>query len=66
MESLLDEVRDGFFYCCFGIEGDNLLLVADDGMILKAPILENGRCMFDVIEDDDECSLSKELENYKK
>ena len=35
-------------------------------MILKAPILENGRCMFDVIEDDDECSLSKELENYKK
>ena len=65
-KSLLDEVRDGFFYCCFGIEGDNLLLVADDGMILKAPILENGRCMFDVIEDDDECSLSKELENYKK
>ena len=65
-KSLLDEVREGLFYCCFGIEGDNLLLVGEDGVTLKAPIVENGQCMFDIIEDDDECSLSKELKKYRQ
>ena len=64
--TLLDRIRDGLFYFCFGIDGDNLLLVSDTGGIVASPILENGKCMFEVIEDDDECSLSKYLEQYNK
>ncbi len=64
--TLLDRVRDGLFYFCFGIEGDNLLLVSDNAGIVASPIVEDGKCMFEVIEDDDECSLSKYLEQYNK
>ena len=64
--SLLDRVRDGLFYFCFGIKDDSLLLISDNGGIMASPIVENGKCMFEVIEDDDECSLSKYLEKYDK
>ena len=59
-------VRDGLIYFCFGIDGDNLLLVSDNEGIVAAPIVENGKCMFEVIEDDDDCSLSKYLEQFDK
>jgi hypothetical protein len=62
--TLLDRVRDGLFYFCFGVNGDTLLLISDNGGITSSPIVENGKCMFEVIEDDDECSLSKYLEKY--
>lgn len=64
--TLLDMVRDGLIYFCFGIDGDNLLLVSDNEGIVAAPIVENGKCMFEVIEDDDDCSLSKYLEQFDK
>ena len=64
--SLLDRVRDGLFYFCFGIDGDNLLLINENGAVTTTPIVEEGKCMFEVIEDDDECSLSKYLEKYDK
>ncbi len=62
--TLLDRVRDGLFYFCFGVNGDTLLLISDNGGITSSPIVDNGKCMFEVIEDDDECSLSKYLEKY--
>ena len=64
--TLLDRVRDGMFYFCFGIDGDNLLLINENGAVTTTPIVEEGKCMFEVIEDDDECSLSKYLEKYDK
>lgn len=64
-ESLLDKVLNGSFCLCFGLEGDNLLLVTNDFNIISVPLIDKGKIMFEVIEDDDECSLSKFIENYK-
>lgn len=64
--TLLDKVADAAFNLCFGVSDDNLLLVSNDGGIITAPILKNGKCMFEVLEDDDELSLSKVIDSYKK
>ena len=64
-ESLLDKVMSGKFFLCFGIEGDSLLLITSESMIFKADIVVDGKVVFEVIEDDDDCSLSKALERYK-
>lgn len=65
-ESLLDKVTIGNFYLCFGVDDDKLLLVTSEGTIFPAFIMNKNKCVFEVIEDDDECSLSsyiKELSN---
>lgn len=64
-ESLLEQVMSSKFFLCFGIEGDRLLLITAESMIFKADIVVDGKRVFEVIEDDDECSLSKALEQYK-
>lgn len=64
-ESLLEKVTLGNFHYCFGIERDKILLVSTDGKIFPADIMQQGKCVFEVIEDDDACSLSKKLEEYK-
>lgn len=64
-ETLLEKVTLGSFYYSFGLEGDKIALVTSDGQVFPADIVQNGKCAFEVIEDDDECSLSKELEKYK-
>lgn len=64
-ETLLEKVTIGSFYYSFGIEGDKILLITTDGQVFPANIVQNGKCAFEVIEDDDHCSLSKELEKYK-
>ncbi len=63
--NLLDEVRKGEYFCCCGIEEDGMLLVSLDRGIIKVPYLENGKLVFEVIEDDDNLSLSKIIEKYK-
>lgn len=64
--SLLDKVTDGSFSLCFGVENDNLLLVSNDGGIVSVPIMKDYKCSFTVLEDDDDLSLSKYLDNYKR
>ena len=64
-ESLLEKVMSGKFFLCFGIEEDRLLLITSESMIFKADIMVDGKRVFEVIEDDDDCSLSKALERYK-
>lgn len=64
--SLLDKITDGSFNLCFGVENDNLLLVSNDGGIVSVPIVSDGKCSFTVLEDDDELSLSKLLDKYKR
>ena len=64
-KNLLDEVRKGEYYCCCGIEDNGMLLLSSDGSILKVPFIENGKLVFEVIEDDDNLSLSKIIEKYK-
>ena len=65
-KNLLDEVRVGGFYCSMGIEDDNILLISKAGGILRMPFLENGKVAFEVIEDDDDLSLSKIFASYDK
>ena len=64
-ESLLEKVTEGKFFLCFGIEGDQLLLVTAESLIFKADIMVEGKRVFEVIEDDDDCSLSKALDRYE-
>lgn len=65
-ETLLEKITIGSFYVCFGYQDDKLLLVTSDGNIFPVDIVQNGKVVFEVIEDDDECSLSKELKKYNK
>lgn len=63
--TLLDKIRDGIYYLCLGEKDGNLILVSENAELFLAPIIENRTCMFDVIEDDDECSLSKIINKYQ-
>ena len=63
-ESLLEKITNGAFSICCGVENDNLLIVTIDNEILKIPILFNGEKCFEIIEDDDELSLSKYLDKF--
>ena len=63
--SLFEKVIDGSFYLCYGVENDKLLIISIDGNILKVPIMDKGKCVFEVLEDDDDCSLSKVIAEYK-
>ena len=65
-DTLLDQITNPFCFLCFGLVENRLLLVSDNGGIFEEPIVKNGEVQFEVIEDDDETSLSKVLEGYKK
>ena len=64
-KNLFDRVRKGDYYLSFGVDKDNLLIISNQGAILEVPILENGKCVFEVIEDDDDLSLSKIIKEYQ-
>lgn len=63
--NLLDEVKQGEFFCSFGVDNENLLLISNNVQMVEVPFLENGELVFEVIEDDDNLSLSKILNKYK-
>lgn len=65
-ETLLEKVTTSNFQLCFGIDGDKILLISSEGSIYPADIMHKGKVVFEVIEDDDECSLSKKINEYKK
>ena len=65
-ESLLDKVTISNYYLCFGIKDGKLLLINDDGSIFPCDILQKGKVAFEVLEDDDECSLSKQINELKE
>ena len=64
--TLLEKITNPSCFLCFGLMEDRLLVVSDNGGIYEEPILKDGKVQFEVIEDDDEMSLSKVLEEYKK
>ena len=64
-ESLLDKVTNLTYFLCIGRVEDRLLIVGENGLLLEEPIISNNKVRFEVIEDDDELSLSKLLEEYK-
>lgn len=65
-ETMLEKITISNFYMSFGIQNDKLLIVTSEGSVYPADIVQNGKVAFEVIEDDDECSLSKKLDEYKK
>lgn len=64
-KNLLEDVRKGEFYYAFGVEDERIKVVSRDGCIYKIPIKEKGKLAFEVIEDDDNLSLSKILDDFK-
>ena len=65
-ESLLEKVTISNYYLCFGIKNDKILLINDDGTIFPCDIVQKGKVAFEVLEDDDECSLSKQINELKE
>ena len=65
-KNILESVRLGKYYLAFGIADQDLLVVSQNGTMSKMPIKENGKVVFEVIEDDDNLSLSKMLEDFDK
>ena len=64
-ESLLEKVTISNYYLCFGIKNDKILLINDDGTIFPCDIVQKGKVAFEVLEDDDDCTLSKQLKEIK-
>lgn len=64
-ESLLEKVTVSNFYLCFGVENDKLLIITAEGIIFPADIIQKGKVVFEVIEDDDDLSLSKIIDSYR-
>lgn len=65
-ESILEMVTISNFYLSMGIEDDKIILVTLDGSMHYAELEQNGKVVFEVLEDDDDCTLSKQIEEYKK
>ncbi len=64
-ESLLEKVTITNYYLCYGLKDGKLLLINDDGSLFPCDVIQKGKVAFEVLEDDDECSLSKQLEEMK-
>ena len=64
-KNLLEDVRRAKFYLAFGVEGNSILLVSENGAIKRSLLKENDRLMYEVIEDDDNLSLSKLFDEMK-
>ena len=65
-ESLLEKVTISNFYLCFGIKDGKLLLINDDGTIFPCDVIQKGKVAFEVLEDDDDCTLSKQIKEMEK
>jgi hypothetical protein len=63
-ETLLERIRNGAYSICCGVENDSLLIITNDNEIVKMPIILNGKKCFEVIEDDDDKSLSEYLKKF--
>lgn len=64
-ESLLEKVTVSNYYLCFGINNGKILLINDDGTIFPCDVVQKGKVAFEVLEDDDDCTLSKQLKEIK-
>lgn len=65
-ESLLEKVTISNYYLCYGIKDDKILLINDDGTFFPCDIIQKGKVAFEVLEDDDDCTLSKQIKELKE
>lgn len=64
-ESILEMVTITNFHLCYGINEDKILLISSDGSFYPANLIQKGKVVFEVIEDDDDCTLSKKIKEFK-
>ena len=65
-ESLLEKVTIGNFYLCYGISDGKLLMINDDGSIFPCDVIQKGKVAFEVLEDDDDCTLSNKIKELSE
>lgn len=65
-ESILDKVTKSNYYLCYGIKNGKLMIIHDDGTIFPCDIIQKGKVAFEVLEDDDDCTLSKQIKEMEK
>ncbi len=64
-ETILEMVTITNFHLCYGIDRDRILLISSDGSFYPANLIQKGKVVFEVIEDDDDCTLSKKIKEFK-
>lgn len=64
-DNLLDKLAYSNYLLCIGIKDDKLLVVGNNGHVEARDIVVNGKVIYDVIEDDDDLTLSKKLDEYR-
>ena len=64
-ETMLEKVTLGNFYLCFGVDDEKLLIISGDEIVIPVDVMHNGKKAFEVIEDDDNLSLSKIIDEIK-
>lgn len=65
-ESLLEKVTISNYYLCAGIKDGKLMLINDDGSLFPCDVIQKGKVAFEVLEDDDHCTLSKEIKELSE
>ncbi len=65
-QSMLEKIMVGSFYLSYGLVDEKMSIVTLDGMSSFADVVQHGKIVFEVIEDDDECTLSEELKKLKQ
>lgn len=56
----------GQYFMSYGIEKDQMMIVVPEGAVFPVDIIQDGKCVFEVIEDDDDLTLSKKLKEFQK
>jgi len=65
-KSLLENITNIDYELSVGVADGDILLITNDGQILREPILDKGKSKFKVIEDDDNLSLSKYISDLEE
>ena len=64
--SLLEKTLNGGFNLCYGFEDGKFLLIGNNGKLIKKSLYLKNQKAFEIIEDDDNYTLTKSVENYEK
>ena len=64
-KTLLENLSNAQYELSIGVSDKNILLLTNDGKIISEPLMKNNKLRFEVIEDDDEMSLSNYINELK-
>ncbi len=65
-QSILEKITSYNYYLCMGHDEEHLLIVTIDGVIFPVKTIKNNKCLFEVVEDDDDLSLSKYIKDMQQ